>query len=193
MPKFTTSTALAGVAGAAAVTLAGFGANAALAESSPTPSASSTAQPGEATPPGPAGEGPGRGGPGHGPRGMQGEEAKVLADALGLDQAKVQTAIEKVREANKPTEKPTAGTKPTDAEREAKRTAYVIALAKELGVSADDITDALEKVRGAHQAERKSDLTEKLDAAMKAGTLTQADKASVLKALDAGVLGGGPR
>ena len=44
--------------------------------------------------------------------------------------------------------------------------------------------------RGFMNAEHRSDLSDRLDAAVKAGDLTAADKASVLKAFDAGVLDG---
>lgn len=190
MPKITTTTVLAGVAGAAAVTLAGFGANAALAESTPSPSISSSATAGEQ--PGSQGHG-GPGGMGHGRGAMKGADASQLATALGLSEDKVSAAIEKVREANKPTERPAAGTQPSESEREARRTAYISALAKELGVSTDKVTAAMETVRAEHDKERTAQLTSRLDEAVKAGKLTAADKASVLKAFEAGVLGGGPR
>ena len=41
------------------------------------------------------------------------------------------------------------------------------------------------------RATERSNLKTKLDAAVKAGTLTEADEASVLKAFDAKVIGGG--
>jgi hypothetical protein len=98
-----------------------------------------------------------------------------------------------VREANRPTERPAEGTKPSEADREARETAYVTALAKELGVTQAKLTAALETVRSAHEAEHRTQLGERIDEAVAAGKLTAADKASVLKAFDAGVLGGGPR
>ena len=124
---------------------------------------------------------------------MRGADASALAEALGLDEAKVTAAIEKVREATKPTEKPAEGTKPSDTDRQARRAAYIAALAKELGVSADKLTAALDSVRADHEAERRTQMSSRLDEAVTAGKLTAADKASVLKAFDAGVLGGGPR
>ena len=194
MPRITKTAALAGVAGAAAIATVGLGASQALADTTPTPSASSTTQSGEAPSiDAPAGRGE-RGGPWHGKGGMKGADASALATALGIDEAKVKAAIEKVREANKPSEKPAEGMKPTEAEREARQTAYIAELAKELGVTTDKVTAAIDKVRAAHEAERQTALSDKLDAAVKAGTLTEADKASVLKAVEAGVLGGpGPR
>ena len=65
-------------------------------------------------------------------------------------------------------------------------------LAKELGIDEAKVTAALEKVKAAHEAEHKTELTARLDAAVTAGDLTASDKASVLKAFDAGVLQGGP-
>lgn len=190
MPRITRTATLAGVAGAAAIATIGLGASQALAETTPAPSASASPQSGEAPSTGAPTD---RGGAGHGRGGFKGGGASALAEALGLDEATVQATIEKVREGNKPTELPAQGTKPTDAEHEARQTAYVTALAKELGVSEDKVTAALEKVRSAHATERRSALSEKLDAAIKVGSLTAADKASVLKALDAGVLGGSAR
>ncbi|MDG4832339.1 hypothetical protein O7627_23960 [Solwaraspora sp. WMMD1047] len=81
------------------------------------------------------------------------------------------------------------------------------ALATELGVSADDVKAAMEKVReeiGGPDGERpmngenrEARLREKLDAAVADGTLTQAEADAVLKAYQEGVLpgpgrGGGP-
>lgn len=192
MPKITTTTVLAGVAGAAAVTLAGFGANAALAESTPTPtpsSSTSTQQPGTTTPDAPGAPGD-RGGRGHGPGGMKGDDAAALATALGLDEAKVEAAITKVREANRPAERPAEGTAPSDADREARRTAYITALAKELGVSESTVSSALDKLQSDREAEHRTAMSQRLDTAVADGTLTASDKASVLKAFDAGVLGG---
>ncbi|MFC7502794.1 hypothetical protein, partial [Nocardioides sp. GCM10030258] len=64
------------------------------------------------------------------------------------------------------------------------------ALADELGLDEAKVADALDTLRDAQKAERRTDLSERLDTAVKDGDLTDADKASVLKAYDAGVLGG---
>jgi len=66
------------------------------------------------------------------------------------------------------------------------------ALASALALDEAKVTAALEKVKAAHEAEHKTELTARLDAAVTAGDLTASDKASVLKAFDAGVLQGGP-
>lgn len=194
MTRITKTTALAGMAGAAAIVTLGVGANAALAETTPSPTstgASATADSDtDTSAPGAMGEGRGGHGPG-GKGGMRGADASALAEQLGLDEAKVEAAIATVREANRPTEKPAEGARPTEAEREARRAAYVTALAKELGVTEDELTEALTEVRDDHLAEHRTRLGERLDTAVDDGTLTDADKAAVLKAFDAGVLGGG--
>ncbi|MDG4772130.1 hypothetical protein [Solwaraspora sp. WMMD792] len=94
--------------------------------------------------------------------------------------------------------------------RAAKMTDLAEALAAELGVSADDVTAALEKVhderagdrpergeRPEGTADRQAALQERLDAAVADGKLTQAEADAVLKAYEEGVLagpgrGGGP-
>lgn len=115
-----------------------------------------------------------------------------LAKALGVSEAKLRTAMENIREDLKPADRPDGP--PTDAQRDAMRAKLAKALAKELDLSEAKVTAALDKVQAAHQAEARSDLASRLDDAVKAGKLTSTDKASVLKAFDAGVLGGpGPR
>ncbi|TXL57277.1 hypothetical protein [Aeromicrobium terrae] len=74
-------------------------------------------------------------------------------------------------------------------------------LAKELGVSESKVKDALDAVRDQHRPGRvdrdevrkevRADLVKPLDKAVEDGTLTKADKASVLKAFNAKILGGG--
>ena len=101
-------------------------------------------------------------------------------------------ALEKVRAAQQPSTPPAQGTRPTDAERQAREKARVTALAKELGVTEAKVQAALDAIKADREASRRTELTTRLDAAVKAGTLSAADKASVLKAFDAGVLGGRP-
>ncbi|MEH1127502.1 hypothetical protein [Micromonospora sp. CPCC 206061] len=76
------------------------------------------------------------------------------------------------------------------------------ALAAELGISEDKVTAAIEKVRGERkpqgqpkgteksQADRQAKLKSRLDAAVKEGKLTQEQADAILKAYEAGVLGG---
>lgn len=140
---------------------------------------------------------PAAGAPADGDRGPGrhgGERAAELATALGIDEDKVADALEAVRDELRP-DAPADGERPappTEEERAARETAFANALAEELDLSVDQVTAAIEKVRAAHQAERRTALSERLDAAVEDGDLTAGDKASVLKAYDAGVLGRGP-
>lgn len=139
-----------------------------------------------------------------GPRGDRGQVAEVLAKELGLEQDKVQKALDEVRDDLRP-DPSTSGdakpTPPTEAEHAARQAALAKALAKELGVSEAKVKAALtvankqaDADREERRADSRADLVTRLDAAIKAGTLTEADKASVLKAFDAelvGAFGGG--
>jgi hypothetical protein len=134
-----------------------------------------------------------RGPGGHG-RGI-GVDTTALAKALGVTEDELSDALDAVRDATKPddADRPAAGeqpTPPTDEERAEREAAFVTALAKALGLSEDKVSDALDTVRAAREADRRQELGERLDTAVEDGDLTAADKASVLKAFDAGVLGG---
>lgn len=79
-----------------------------------------------------------------------------------------------------------------------RREALAAGLAKELGISQDKVTAALEKVETSLEADAKADrqaaLKSRLDQAVKDGKLTQEQADAILKASDAGVLlGGGGR
>ena len=65
------------------------------------------------------------------------------------------------------------------------------ALAEKLGLAEDKVATALTELRDAHQAERAAALKDRLDAAVKDGTLTQAEADAVTKAVEKGVIGGG--
>ncbi|MGR6321279.1 hypothetical protein Q2K19_19365 [Micromonospora soli] len=76
---------------------------------------------------------------------------------------------------------------------------FAEALAKELGVSTDKVTAALEKLREQHQGDRperpstedrQAALKERLDQAVKDGKLTQEQADAVLKAVESGVFPG---
>ena len=178
------------VAVAAGVLTLGAGVGAAtLASADPTTSPS--ASPSASAPATDQGGGPG-GHRGGGPHGRdQGQLAKTLADKLGVTEAKVTDALKAFWEANKPTGRPAPGTaKPDPAARD---TALAKSLAKSLGVDEAKVTKALAEVRAAGQADRAAALKTKLDAAVKAGTLTQADADSVTKAVERGVINVGPR
>jgi len=121
-----------------------------------------------------------------------GRLAVTLAKKLGLSQSKVKAALDAVREDLKPA-KPADGTTqtpPTEAQRAAHEAAFAKALAAKLGVSEAKVKAALDAVRTEARATERANLKTRLDAAVKAGTLTEADEASVLKAFDAEVIGG---
>jgi hypothetical protein len=106
-----------------------------------------------------------------------------------------------------PTPSPSASTSAGATDREQERAdrhaAFAEALAKELGVSTEKVTAALEKVREQlkadrpappSDAERQARLKERLDQAVKDGKLTQEQADAILTAAEAGVLlgpGGG--
>lgn len=126
-------------------------------------------------------------GPGH-----HEQMAADLADALGLSQDKVEAALEAVRDELRPerTDDGVRPAPPTEEERAEREAAFAKALAGELDISADKVTKALAELRADAEAEGRTRLAERLDTAVEDGDLTVADKASVLKAYDAGVLGG---
>ena len=124
-----------------------------------------------------------------------GLDTAALATALGVSEDELSDAFDAVREATRPdaADRPAEGeerTPPTDEERAEREAAFVNALAKELGLEESKVSDALETLRAARTAEHRTDLAERLDQAVEDGDLTEADKESVLKAYDAGVLGG---
>ncbi len=171
-----------GIAGAG-LALGGFGIASAAEDGaqsdSSTPAASSATDTGSA-------ERSDRGhGPGHGPGGTE------LAEALGVSEIELQSALESVREQLEPSQTDRS-TPPTDGEREERRGQMIDALAEELGLSAAEVTSAFEELQQGLADERRTVLGDRLDEAVSEGDLTAEDRASVLKAFDAGVLGGGP-
>ena len=184
MAPVTRTVKVAAVGGIIAVA-AGVGASQAFASAAPTPSATSGTAPAA---PRMDGDRDGHGPGGH--RGERGMDTAALAKALGVSESKLQAALESARAATRPATPPTPGTRPSEADRAAREKAMAAALAKALGVSEAKVQSALDSVRAQRQAEHRSELVTRLDAAVKAGTLSAADKASVLKAFDAGVLGG---
>src|SRR5690348_11033281 len=122
-----------------------------------------------------------------------GQLAATLAKQIGISETKVKAALDGVRDDQKPA-KPADGTKPTPptaAGRAAHQAAFIKALASKLGVSEAKVKAALTVAQAEARADERANLKTKLDAAVKAGTLTDADEASVLKAFDAKVIGGG--
>lgn len=110
--------------------------------------------------------------------------AAALAEKLDLDQAKVATALQDYREANRPTTKPSPGTQPAAPDD----AALAKALAKQLDVAESDVTKAITEIRAERTAARKQAVSDKLATAVKAGTLTQAEADAVQKAADAGIV-----
>lgn len=124
---------------------------------------------------------------GKGEMGGRGDMAETLAEALGMDVETVEQALTEVREEARADR---ADGPPSEADREAREQQRVDALASKLGVDPQDITSALEQARSAKDAERTAALSEKLNEAVAAGTITEADATGVLNAFEAGVLGG---
>jgi DNA-binding MarR family transcriptional regulator len=189
-PKVVVASAAAGaLALGVGVGIAGFASAEPTTTPSPNPSASAPADPG---PGGPGRDGH-RGGPGRGVADT--DLVKQLAEKLGVTEAKVTTALQEIRDANRPAKPSTAPsadpsakpTRPDPAEREA---ALAKALAEKLGVDEAKVTKALDEIKAARQADRAAELKTRLDAAVKAGTLTQAEADAVTKAVEKGVIGG---
>ncbi len=152
----------------------------------------------------------------HGGGPISDELAERLAESLGLDEDEVADALEEARDELGPPERledlreslrdGELPTPPTEEQLEARQDELAAALAETLGVDAAEIESALEEIRADVEAdmeerfaefreEARAALVERLDAAVEEGTLTEADKESVLKAYDEGVLdgpGGGP-
>lgn len=184
----------------------GVGISQATADPSSSPSSTPSSSPSESSGAASANSGtpgttdgmPGRGfgRHGHGPDGMGrggmgwGMDASALADQLGVDEAKLTAALQKVRTSMQDSDEDRTGP-PTEAERTARQQEFAAALAKELGIDQAKVTAALDALRAERQADARAAFSARLDEAVKAGKLTEADKASVLKAFDAGVLGGG--
>jgi hypothetical protein len=184
-PKVVVASAAAGaLALGVGVGIAGDAAADPTTTPSPNPSASAPADPGRG---GPGGH---HGGPG---RGVAADDlAQQLADKLGVDKTKVADALEAIRDANRPATPPATpsadpSARPDPAQRDAE---LATQLADKLGIDKAKVTKALEEIRAARQAERAAALKSRLDAAVKAGTLTQAEADAVTKAVEKGVIGG---
>ena len=164
-----------------------------FASAAPTPAPTPTAPSSGAT--APAQPGPGGRGGGHGPGQRDGGQlAAQLGTKLGLDRSKVATALEQVRDANRPKTRPSPGTAPAPRDPAADDAALAKALAPKLGVDEAKVKTALDEIRAAREADRAKALDERLAAAVKARTLTQAEADAVRKAAEKGVIGfGGPR
>jgi hypothetical protein len=166
------TTVAAGVA-AAGLTVGGIGL-ASAADDTPSSSESGTT----------ADHRPGPGGPGM-------FDSAELAEALGVSEDELEAALEAVRDERAPSDGDRT-TPPSDEDRDEMRSRFAAALAEELGLTEEEVTAALDELHEDREADARSALSDRLDEAVEAGDLTAADKESVLKAFDAGVLGGGP-
>ena len=107
----------------------------------------------------------------------RGQRGAALAEALGIDVEVLRSAAEVARES--------LGDRPdeiTPELREARRAAFVSALAVELGVSEAEITDALEALR----ADRLVGLADKLAEAVENGRITQDEADDILESIENG-------
>ena len=189
--------AVAAIGGTAVAATLGLG-GIAMANAQETPDTTTTqSQPAQGADAQGQNQNQGQGGP-RGEKGGRGEGmAAELATALGVDEQKISDALEEIRSENTPDkntqEKGTQekGTTPTEQDRQARDSEMASKLAEKLGVDRQKVTDAMTTVRTQHQQQETERLSTSLDQAVSAGTLTEADKASVLKAQQAGVLGGG--
>ena len=124
---------------------------------------------------------------------LDGDLAAQLAEKLGVTEDKVTTALKEIRDANKPdptakpdpSARPDPGSKPDDTARDAE---LAKALAGKLGIDEAKVKTALDEIRAERTAQRATALKDRLAAAVKAGTLTQAEADAVQKAFDKGVI-----
>lgn len=197
MSRTRRNTAL-GVAAGVLTLGAGFGAPtlAASADPTPTPSSPVSGAPTAAPPtPGAKTAGPnathrhrGFGGP----RGEHRRElVQQLSAKLGVSQDKVRKALVEFRDENRPVKPRTPGsTRPDPSVHQAR---LAKALASKLGLDEAMVKTALQEIRTTHRAERATALKARLDAAVQAGTLTQAEADAVTKAFEKGLINAGPR
>ncbi|WP_051215596.1 hypothetical protein [Granulicoccus phenolivorans] len=116
----------------------------------------------------------------------QGMDTATLAQKLGVDEAKLKTALQEIRQANAQQNKD-GSNRPDPTARKAELAKQ---LAEKLGIDEAKVTAALDEVQQAAQTQHRDQLKSRLDQSVTDGKLTQADADSVLKAFDAGVLGG---
>jgi len=112
-----------------------------------------------------------------------------LASKLGVSQDQVASALDEFWDENRPSAQPNPDQRPDPAERDA---ALAKALATKLDIDVAKVKVALDEIRAERQAERAAALKDELDAAVQAGTLSQAEADAVLKAVEKGVIHAGP-
>lgn len=198
------------VAGGAAAAIAiGVGAAARADTPTPTPSPTSSSAPGksgsapghQSSPGQGPGNGPGKGwGPGgrHGMGGLGGMgrfglggDVAALAQKLGVDETKLRTALDAVRQQVKAERKADKAKGTTPPAMGALSDDVATKLAKQLGISADKVKTAIQDLRTAARASRQQAFDDRLAQAVKDGKLTQAEADAVKKAAKLGILGMG--
>lgn len=192
---------MAGVAAAAI----GLGVSAAARADTPTPTPTSTTSSTPSTPTSPSAPSTGQGhGWGQGGRhllgglgglgrGALGKQAlSGLATKLGVDEAKLKDALVAVRaELRADRQAAQGGSATGDAakpDRSARQDELASKLAAKLGISADKVKTAFAELRSAARTERETAFANRLDQAVKDGTLTRAEADAVRKAAQAGVI-----
>lgn len=192
-PKMTPKKKAASVAAATAAAAAiGFGVSGAAQADTTTPTPSPTATSTRGS--GDAGGSSSRAG--HGPGGRhggglgRGVDLSSLATKLGVDQAKLETALAAVRDEMRPADgvKPDATTTPDPTVRDNE---LATKLASKLGIDVAKVRAALTGLRTAAEADRSKAFDDKLATAVTDGKLTQAEADAVKKAAAAGVIGMG--
>lgn len=186
MRAFTPSIKAFATSALAAAAIAG-GAGYAVAQDvaeNPAPADAQTAaqQPGQA--PQHDGHQGGRGGHGphsaHGAHGAHGDRAErdgALAAKLGVSEQQLRDAMRSIHDQHEQSGAQHAGQEDRAQE-----------LADALGKDVQDVRTALDELRTEAKQAKRDELVTRLDEAVKAGTLASADKDSILKAFDAGVL-----
>lgn len=167
----------------------------------PTPTATGTpGAPGTSGTPGP-GWGPGgrHGGMGMGPGRMgfgvglgmgPGADLATLATTLGVDETKLRHALTAVRDELRAARSSGQGGSTTRPDPATLQDQLATKLASKLGLDVAKVKAAFAQLRTAHEAAEQKALDDRLAAAVKAGTLTQAEADAVEKAVKAGVIDG---
>lgn len=154
---------------------------------SPSPSATATTDPGQGSQ---AKDREGKGGR-HGRGGeLGGQQSAKLAEKLGIEQTKVDEALKTAHDAlHAAHANDTTTTRPTAEER---RSELAKELAKALAIDEAKVSEALTALDTERDAARAAELQGRLDQAVKDGKLTQSEADGARKAVEAGVVGGGP-
>lgn len=121
--------------------------------------------------------------PGARPHAQDGSFA-AWAAALGVEESTLRSALEQAR-------RDVRAQRTRPADQAAAQTALVTSLATHLGKPAAQVRQTFQAFLAAHQAGSRDALARRLDAAVAAGKLTDAERDAILKAYDAGVLGRG--